>query len=240
MSASEVEEVVHVLATQGIRQDETLKKQVIREVMQHYSSILYEAVEAEGTEEQQRAFKELWAYLYPIAYYKSGTQEHAEESTQSALVKIWEKSRQCKDPERFLGWSKVVLLNEVRMSYRTQSREKSITETDLRNDREEDVVEQVTTQSHKSINIRAIEDRITGYEKTQRLHEVLQSALRSENQQIVIEGLFFQGLEIGTLAKGLNTSPSNIYTLKSRALSRLRENQEFLHALDDLLSKGWH
>src|SRR5690606_3419447 len=49
----------------------------------------------QGAERQQRAFAELAAFLYPIAYRRWGPQV-AEEATQDALVAIFEKVHLCR------------------------------------------------------------------------------------------------------------------------------------------------
>jgi DNA-directed RNA polymerase specialized sigma24 family protein len=69
-----------------------------------------------------------------------------------------------------------------------------------------------------------------------RLREAIEQCLRRSTQrQAVIVGLFFDQKGFKELADELRTSVQNIRLLKSRALERLRECEEFLEVLEELL-----
>jgi len=223
------------LLGQDGRDAEEVRKLVERETVRQYSIVLYESSRADGTSRQQRAFEELWTYLFPTALYRTKDEERAKEYTQRALIKTWEKGTQCTDPGRFLGWVRMVLLREVLMDARKDKKKPVMTWTDVDKPDSENPWEQVTeATSEDGRELRLLEKDILEEEKVQRFREALAAALSSEAQRIVIEGLFIEGLGVQAIAERLNTTPSNVYTLKSRALSRLRKNGQFRRILLEL------
>ena len=79
---------------------------------------LYEAWLQDGTDAQEEAFAEIWHDLFRIAAaalrrYPDG--EHlAEDCAQEAVMKILLRKHQCREPERFRGWTRTILRNVVR------------------------------------------------------------------------------------------------------------------------------
>lgn len=224
---------ISLLEAQAWGRDE-IERVVRRETTRLYSIVIYEAVQMEGTRRQRRAFQELWDYLLPVALYRTRDEEQAQEYTQRTLLKIWEKWRQCKDPDRFLGWARVILLNEIRMAARKRKRHPTSPWDGLSRQERENAWEQ-TIAGGEGKQQRPSERRIASHESIQRLRQALEAALRSDQQRSVIEGLFIEGLGFKAVAERLDTTPSNVYTLKSRALSRLREDEVFQRTLEDLV-----
>lgn len=217
---------------------ETLRGEIIRTTIGRYAVLLFESSRLEGTQKQKQAFRELWAYLYPYALYKTSDQERAQEYTQRALIKIWERGDQCRDPRGFLGWCKVVALNEIRMDYRKNSKLDFVSPSELGDNMEErDIRWSNPGEGDVTVTGRPLEKDIARQESIQRLRAALKTALRSKKQYAVIEGVFLRGMGVRDLAHNLGTSPSNIHTLKSRALSRLRETQEVMRALEEFLKQ---
>lgn len=72
-------------------------------------------------------------------------------------------------------------------------------------------------------------------ESQARLVTALERTLRSSQQRRVIIGLFIEEKGVLELAQELDTTPTNVYALKSRALARLRGDQDFMETLADLV-----
>ena len=78
------------------------------------------------------------------------------------------------------------------------------------------------------------EPKITGVMRA-RVEQAIRRCLRSKQQQAVIIGLFLDQKGLKEVADLLGKKVENVYVLKSRALARLRECEEFLRVLEDLL-----
>jgi RNA polymerase sigma factor (sigma-70 family) len=224
-----------VLDRVGAEQDPAgLEKGLARETVRQYAILLHDVSRLDGTPVQRRAFEELWCYLFPFALYKVRDEGQAQECTQRALVKVWEKGHQCEDPSGFLGWAKMILVNEVRMSFR---KKQPLTWTDLDDEEANGEIEERIVQNPPKAGgaLRPVENELAAVELTARLQEELRRALRSSAQRAVIEGVYIEGLGYKAIAERLGTTPSNIYTLKSRALDRLRRDRQFRHSLRELL-----
>jgi RNA polymerase sigma factor (sigma-70 family) len=238
-----VEEVLATLEledVEGPEQDaEATRKLVKREAIRRYCIIMHESSQANGTQRQKRAFEESWAYLFPLALYKTEDEAQAQEYTQQALIKIWQKGNQCTDPGRFLGWARVVLLNEIRMGIRGNKEKATTTWTDMSAEDQEDLWEQKLEKmiSGEKVPLRPPEDSVIRNRLIQRLREALGVALHSPAQRAVIEGLFIEGLGFGSIAEKLDTTPSNVHVLKSRALAHLRQDEQFRRTLLELLEE---
>lgn len=68
-----------------------------------------------------------------------------------------------------------------------------------------------------------------------KIEAAVEHCLRSEQQRAVIIGLFLDEGSFKEVADALHTTPQNVSVLKSRALKRLRECEEILWVLEDLL-----
>jgi RNA polymerase sigma factor (sigma-70 family) len=212
-----------------------------------YGHLWHAACGADGTPRQWRAFKELHHYLYPIALYRANYDVYvAEESTQEALIGLWQSLDQVRDPGSFARWAGVIVSNKVRreLEKRTQKgREISI--TDLR--RPEHSERQPAREDgglgpelqgigdHPNQLMASQKPRMTD-EIRARVETAIKGCLRrSKQQQAVIIGFFLNEKDLKELADELDKRLNNIYVLKTRALARLRECQEFLTALEEFV-----
>jgi RNA polymerase sigma factor (sigma-70 family) len=217
---------------------EGIERNLERETIRLYSSVLYQSLQVERSTAYRRVLEELWTYLFPLALYKTRDEELAKECIQRTLIKVWQKHDQCSDPERFLGWAKVVLLNEIRMYFREEKGAREIPETDL-DIQETQPGEQILATLHTTNGSqRPLENGVVQMETVQRLRDVLRVTLHSEAQSLVIEGLFIHNMGVKAMAETLGTNPSNVYVLKSRALKRLRQDEQFVQLLAELVERG--
>lgn len=225
-----------------------IQQRVIRHTaLRLYGHELYQACGHQDVAIQERAFTELSAYLYPIAFHKAEEATLAQDATQQTLLTVWEKRTQCRDPHSFLNWATMIVINQVRGVFRRTSmvvpgegeapkrQRREVLMADLRdNDRDserEDVEFELKEEAGPD---RALLRR----ESQARLVAALEKSLRSPQQRRVIIGLFIEEKGVLELAQELGTTPANVYALKSRALARLRGNRDFLETLADLTEEG--
>lgn len=226
--------------------EEAIRRAVFRE----YCLEMYRACGDDGGVGQQLAFRELSAYLYPIVRRKTSDKELAREMTQQALVKVWHKLGQCKYPACFLYWAEMIVIRELLQEIRRQKtavgggedegkrrRWREVSLSDLQSDEETEDdyrLERLLADKKEGGPMAAIVRR----ENEGRLVAALRRALCSEMQYRVVVGLFIEEKGLLELAEELGTRPTNIHTIKSRAISRLRDDVDFLETLADLLEGG--
>jgi RNA polymerase sigma factor (sigma-70 family) len=214
-----------------------------------YGYLWHAACGANGTLRQRRAFIELHCCLYPIALYRANHDQYlAEESTQEALISVWQHLDQVKDPGSFARWAGTIVSRQVKAKFREQARKvvekesgevtwrfKEILVADLRVRR--GVEDAGTTMRGISNRSELSTSQGSGMTKEMRakIEAALGRCLRSTQQQAVIIGLFLDLKSFKEVADALGTTPQNVSVLKSRALKRLRECEDFLEVLEDLM-----
>lgn len=209
-------------------------------VLRLYGWELYQACGHWDEAMRERAFTELWAYLYPIALYRAEDAALAQDAAQQSLLTVWEKRAQCRDPHSFLSWATMIVINQVRSTFRRasvvvpdeegevpQRQRREVSMADLwDNDRDSEFGSKEEAGPDRALLRR---------ESQARLVAALERTLRSSQQRQVIIGLFIEEKGVLELAQELGTTPANVYTLKSRALSRLKGDRDFMETLADLL-----
>jgi len=225
-----------------------LEKIVERAAVHQYCKELYEACKANGTQRQHQAFEELWRYLYGIAVYRLRDEDWAQECAQQAIVKAWEKIDQCRDSGCFLKWAAMIVLNVIRGKLRGGKRKLvsfhesgqidherwervEWSESDLMpdDDHAQGLLEGYATP------VPSLETVVEEEDMRERLTELVRRSLRSKQQGTVIIELLINDRGVKEVAELLETTPSNVHTLKSRALANLRQNIDFLQTLEALL-----
>lgn len=214
-----------------------------------YCHLWHEACQANGTLRQREALRELHRYLYRVALHYAGDDEYiAEESAQMALINIWRSLDDVVDPGSFLGFARMVVRREVIAQLKKRARPgeetedgepawepREITEADLtfRGESED------AGSGMRGIGDRSDSSTRQGPEMTEELRDRLKAAIRqcldNEKQQEAIIGLFFEEASGKEMAGALHTTPTYVSVLKGRALERLRECEDFLILLEDLL-----
>jgi RNA polymerase sigma factor (sigma-70 family) len=226
--------------------------QIIRHAaLRLYGHELYQACGHQDVAIRERAFTELWNYLYPIALYRAEDAAMAQDATQETLLTVWEKRTQCRDPHSFLNWATMIVINQVRAVFRRVSmiapgegerqpgedgaprwQRREVLMADLRGDEQDSEREDV---QFELVEEAGPERALLRRESQAQLVAALERALRSPRQRRVIIGLFIEEKGVLELARELDTTPTNVYTLKSRALARLGRDRDFKETLADLL-----
>jgi len=224
------------------RRAQPLEKIIERAVITCYCRRLYEACRAHRTLRQQRAWQELSTYLLAIARFRMPDDPiQAQECAQQALINLW---RQFCDPQwnmtrpgALLRYAEQTLLHEMWQVWE-QQRKKEEKEEPLekwgRRDEEtrEGIDERLAPRGPSLDPVREALRR----EARQRVIAAIRACLRSERQETVIIETFLNDKSVLEIAEQLDTSPENVYVLRSRAIKRLRECPELLETLSDILT----
>jgi len=219
-------------------------------VFRQYSSVLYGACRERSSVQQQRAFEEIWAYVYPIVLNRLHHPDRAQECAQRTVVKIWQKLNQCRDARSFLHWVAVAAINEYRDVMRSEFRSSDTALADTngqpqkwerRFEVESDSAPRDTQSAHVGLektgaSVRALGPRLDDATTRSRLVQTIQHCLAASlAQQAVILELFLNERGVKETADQLHTTVGNIYVLKARALQTLRNCEQFMSVLEDWL-----
>ncbi|MDH7486981.1 MAG: sigma-70 family RNA polymerase sigma factor [Anaerolineae bacterium] len=240
--------VSEVLEEARRKQREAVRIQPLRQVVARatitcYCRRLYQACRAHRTLRQQRAWQELSAYLLTVACWKMPDDPaQAQECAQQALLSLW---RRFSDPQwamerpgALLRYAENALLREVWRIWKQQGKKW---------EREKPL--ERAGQRHEEQGDREADERFTSGEPSpdperdalrreadQRVAAAIRACLRSEQQATVIIETFLNDRSVLEIARQLDTSPENVYVLRSRAIRRLQECPELLETLADVLS----
>lgn len=214
---------------------------------------LYDKCRAGGSE-QAEAFQSLGRYLYQVAYnlVRDRAQLHdlAEESTQEALVTIWQSLDGVEDPDRFLSWSARVVINKVYDACRrlgvgsNEQPAESGAERVARRRRvplaKQDSLDEIRDSGTQLQDLVADSPEAApdAHVARRELVELLSSGIAqhsglSDQSKIVLIRGFLNDWDDGMLAAALKTSRSNVHTIRSRDLSHLRDDPDFVRLLDE-------
>ncbi len=207
---------------------------------------------------QAEAFQSLGRYLYQVAYnlVRDRAQLHdlAEESTQEALVTIWQSLDGVEDPDRFLSWAARVVINKVYDACRRlgvgigeqtaegpADRLARRRRVPLARQDSLDAVHESGAQLQDVVADQPEAGPDARYARRE-LVELLSdgiarhSALSEQSKIVLIRG-FLNDWDDGMLAAALKTSRSNVHTIRSRDLSHLRDDADFLRLLDEYMKE---
>jgi len=232
-----------LLKRRQVRRVQPLQRIIERAVITCYCRRLYEACRAHRTLRQQRAWQELSTYLLAIARFQMPDDPiQAQECAQQALIKLWQQLRNLrwnmKRPGALLRYAEQTLLREVWRALEQQRKRKEKEEPleKLGGRCEEEtkggIDERLALGRLSPDHVREILDR----ENRQRVIAAIRTCLRSECQETVIIETFLNDKSVLEIAEQLDTSPGNVYVLRSRAIKRLRKCSELLETLSDVLT----
>jgi RNA polymerase sigma factor (sigma-70 family) len=246
--AAFVEEVLAQVQFRIQNSRRPLEKIIEDATINRYGYLWHAACGDNGTLRQRRAFMELHRYLYSIALYCAKHDLYlAEGSTQEALLSVWQHLDQVQDPGSFARWAGAIVSNEVKQQFKKLVRKVVEDESgEVRWQPKEILVADLGVY-------RGVEDAGTamrgmgnrpelstnqGPKMTEEMRARIEVALRrclpGKRQQAVIIGLFLDQKSFKEVADALGTTPQNVSVLKSRALKRLRECEDFLEVMEDL------
>jgi len=218
---------------------------------------LYQTCRSEGAG-QAEAFQTLGRYLYQVAYnlVRGRPQLHdlAEECTQEALVTIWQSLLTLEDPDRFLAWSARIVINKVYDACRrlgiALGSETTGKESEARLPRRR----RIPLGMQESLDVAAsgelppqYADEMpttapTEHVSRRELLGLLTAGIArhpelSRQSKLVLMRGFLNDWDDNALAVLLGTSRSNVHTIRSRDLARLRADATFLRLLREYMTE---
>lgn len=199
----------------GGRVGDSLEKRIERAVTRAYCPLLYAACCQRQGARCVRAFEELGRYLHAVALRRTEDREAAAEAAQRALEIVYAHLDDVREPWAFLGYARVILVRELTPRHALG---KLLQFVPLRgDDPEEPGVQPADPQAdaERADVERSMDD--------QALRDAIRRCLRSQQQRETILRLFLDEQSVVQVADALNTTPANVWVLKSRALDRLRQ-----------------
>lgn len=215
-----------------------LPEDTVRRAAIHvYCHELYRATGADGTLRQHRAFAELARHAQGVACRYEDNPDVVQACVQSALQIAWEKRDQVRDPGSFLRWLEQVVYYEIKGYWKPQHRQHEVPMSRVVPAGEHEENDELVQRFWETLAyVPPPDDQVA----TRQVREQLWTEVRrvlADNQryQAVIVGYYLYELSLPALAEMLQRPVRNIYVLKSRALDRLRADEEFVRRFADAL-----
>jgi RNA polymerase sigma factor (sigma-70 family) len=195
------------------------------------SAALYHACRRDGSAEQAAALQELGAAFYRIAYAmlreRPGRADLAADCMQLALIKVYQRIEQCREPEAFRGWAARVarrtVLDALRQSVATQAE---------------------TLPDDRALPPSALAAAPSGPDELALLlRSAIASAPLSERSRRVVVGRFFEERDDYDLARAESVLaaqtvlPSHVQVTRAKNLAKLRADTLLLEQLRELTTE---
>ena len=183
-------------------------------------SELYVACASADARKQRTAYETLWRYLYGVASYmlreKVEGEALAQDCAQIALIRVYERRSQCREPAAFCVWARRIVSHTV---IDTLRRQKRLTPLDDQESAQH-TPEQVQTP--------APTDQVLSDITLHELDALLKKSPISERSYRVVAGRYLHDVPDEWLAQrestlaGREVLPSHIQVTRSKNLSKLR------------------
>lgn len=182
---------------------------------------LFAACGSPETAVQAEAYRELWDYLYRIAFHVARAQPDqealAQDCAQRALLRIHHQRETCEEPKAFRSWCRRIVTNltidELRRRQRLQPLD-STAETTLNR----------STNQKASVESQVLADLSLTSLRTLLLHSPM-----SDRSRRVVIGRYLDDVEDESLAEteskltGKNVLPSHIQVTRSKNIAKLKK-----------------
>ncbi len=182
-----------------------------RAVTGAYCPILHAACSDNSSERQQRAFGELWRWVYPRVRQRVDTDQDAEDVAQQVMLKVYQNLHQVTDPRGFLAWVNKITFRTLADHYRRKDQR----------DQVEQFIIDIETDSETLDELSGVDDALemglslAEKELVRMIHECMPERKRRQTEALV--ALVFEQLSVLEVADRLQTTPANVYILYHRA-----------------------
>jgi RNA polymerase sigma factor (sigma-70 family) len=229
-----VKTVLERIPPEGSNEPEQLRKWCINTYCQQ--ALHPACLGALGKQEQKRAFEELATYLYRLACWK--WHQVADESVQEALVRVYERVDQCRNPGAFLAFAIQLLRDAARKCMMAETRALSLDELleqdfygDISADKavgmaEEKGVEEIALYADLKRQVAA------------RIKQVRQQNPRAHRQLDAVWLRHFRELSNAEIAEVLKTTPENVSVLINRGMEKLRRDKGLYDLVKEILCQS--
>jgi len=181
-----------------------------------YSSVLYAACMAERTWRQQRAYSELWAWVYRRGRSRVDNDDDARDLAQQVLLTVYQESHKVTRPHGFLAWVARILRNRLQRYYNAKRKEdKRFTELKPNGDEEETAVPSQDDKSAPVYEVREAEAELLA---------VIEPCLarQAHTQRLVFIELVLRNRSIGEVAAAYQLSVATVRRAWERLQHKLR------------------
>jgi RNA polymerase sigma factor (sigma-70 family) len=212
--------------------------------LNRYGHVWHTACRSAGTLYQRRALEELHRYLYSVAWhYTHGDPSVAEDCAQEALIDAWQHLDQVQDPGAFMHWASMIVYHRVVRKVNEGTQVVKNDEESIRQSREVSETDLVSqTDAPGDDELMSAYDQPAPSDPSPAMTAELRAKLEAAinqclggQQPAVIIGLFLDDKSAKEMADELGTTPANVWVLKSRGLQKLRECQDFLDVIEELV-----
>jgi len=192
-----------------------------------YCTIWHEACRGSGSR-RSRAYQELAHYLCDRALHKYGDKEMAHEIAQDALLLIFEQVESCRNPGAFMAFALLKLWNAATSYFRQRDRDlerveplpsEQTPESGDSGDGAPELVDRSTPLPEQETVARELTTAVMG-----RVAELVAASPRAQKQLLAVVYKFVQGYSDEEIAQALATDVAGVHVLRSRGLSRMRED----------------
>jgi RNA polymerase sigma-70 factor (ECF subfamily) len=183
--------------------------QVEKQVMQNYTTALYEACrQTQDLERRERAYSELHRLLFRAAYNR--WPELAEDATKRALVLVYEQIDRCRSPGAFVAFALGKLRHAFQQEQRARGRELPL---EKKTEKNAGGTEQATPPS-----------LLIKRERRQTLLDSI-AQLPNKRQQQTIILKYFAGLSDEAIGARLGLTANHVRVLRHRGMKQLRQDE---------------
>ncbi len=185
---------------------------------------LYAACRSADPLLQAAAYEELWGYLYRVAFQVVRGQPEAEmldqDCAQSALIRVHERSTQCREPAAFRAWARRIVTNLSIDILRRAKRQVLLNEGEI---------DYQSTSDPSEFESGMLRDDLLA---------LISQAPISDRSRRVVLGRYLSGIPDEQLAReesrrvGRSVLPSHVQVTRSKNISKLR-NWKPLQAFRD-------
>lgn len=218
--AAFVADVERLLAEPGNRHLSEAER-LARAAMAAYAPVIYAACCDHDSKRQERAFEELWHWVYPRIYRRVGHVEDAKDLSQQVLIKVYRHLDRVRRPRGFWAFVNIIAHREVSEHYRRLEQQQKAVQrlASGLEDRKEDHQGEANMKTARTIaeaELEAAEQEIVAL-----LRQCLQSPRggRLWAEVLIRRALLQQS--VSEVAAALAISPNQVYLAFHRAKQEL-------------------
>jgi DNA-directed RNA polymerase specialized sigma24 family protein len=196
--------------------DAPAEGRIRRALLRAYGALLYDGVRAR----QDRAAHELWLACYRLALRDGWPQQEAELLAQETIARVLEKLHTLRSPHSIISWT-LRIYRTVREGFVTRERAEGPVQDD-----EDPAVEPADPAD--------IADEVEQRQIDQQISELLRIKLPNSLERQVLLRVLLLGDLPRDVARDLDLPLHRTRLAKSRALQRLRGDEQFMQRLGEL------
>lgn len=179
-----------------------------------YCPILLAACLEDGSQQQPRAFEELWHWIYPRVYARVSNAQDAEDVSQKVQIRVYQNLSRVREPHGFLGYVSAIIHTEVVDYYRHRGKadrfEEELIQSSDDMDAGDGMDDLAAPNSFLEIEVRMAEEEIVS---------MIRACLPKDQwrRAEALIALAVKGRTVPEVAEALQTTPANVHLMCFRA-----------------------